>query len=358
MVPVMSPMIRNWLLPILIGLALGGGIAAFWQTRQVPPDSVRPGHAPAVARAAPSVVNIYSTVHESPPACQQDPRLKPWCDRMTGADRISLGSGVIIHPEGYIVTNAHVIAGASEVLVMLSDGRTAEAELIGSDAFTDLAVVRVPLRSLTAITLGNPADVAVGDVALAIGNPFGIGQTVSAGIISATGRASISPSPYDDFLQTDAAINPGNSGGALIDASGRLIGINTLIISPTGEGLGVGFALPADLAYGILEEIIEYGSVVRGWLGLTLENPLAPVEENGIRISGIEPEGPAARAGLAANDLITTLNGNRVPDPNTFSRLVGRTRPGEPVQLEVRRAENGGVSTFSVAVIAGQRPAD
>ena len=353
----MTPILRTWLLPAVLGLILGALVAALWQREPSTGAQTRPGHADAVARAAPSVVNIYSTVHERPPACLREPRLKPWCERMSGTDRTSLGSGVVIHPDGFIVTNAHVINGASDILVMLADGRTAQAELVGSDAFTDLAVIRVPLKALAAITLGDPTTVAVGDVALAIGNPFGIGQTVSAGIISATGRASISPSPYDDFLQTDAAINPGNSGGALIDADGRLIGINTLIISPTGEGLGVGFALPADLAYGILEEIIEHGRVTRGWLGLTLANPIGQVAD-GIIVSGIEPDGPAAAAGLRPMDLITRLNGERMQDPNGFSRRIGRTRPGESVRLEVERSDGEGPRTrLDITVVAGSRPA-
>ncbi len=358
----MNKILRQWLLPVLVGLVLGGGLVAIWNDRSgtqsetgTAQESV--GYAAAVARAAPSVVNIYSTVREIPPNCQSDPRLKPWCDRLMGVDRTSLGSGVIVHPDGFIVTNAHVIEGANEVLVMLADGRTAAASVIGSDRLTDLAVVRIALKDLTAITLGDPSGVAVGDVALAIGNPFGIGQTVSAGIISATGRASVSASPYDDFLQTDAAINPGNSGGALIDARGRLIGINTLILSPSGEAMGVGFALPADLAYGVLEEIIEHGRVVRGWLGLTLENTLTPRSAAGIRVSGIEQTGPAHRAGLRTQDTITEVNGEPIRDPNVFSRLVGMTRPGETIALGVTRSlPDGREQSLAIEVEAGRRP--
>jgi len=363
MVAGMSIALRQWLLPGLIGLILGGTLVFFWHALSSPVPAAtdamaqHTGYAAAVRRAAPSVVNIYSTVREVPPNCQRDPTLKPWCDRLMGADRTSLGSGVIVHPDGFIVTNAHVIDGASEVLVMLADGRTTAASVIGSDRLTDLAVVRIPLSGLTAIRLGDPSGAAVGDVALAIGNPFGIGQTVSAGIISATGRASVSASPYDDFLQTDAAINPGNSGGALIDAGGRLLGINTLILSPTGDAMGVGFALPADLAYGVLEEIIEHGQVVRGWLGLTLENSTSSGPMPGIRISGIESAGPAAQAGLRARDRITAVNGEPVRDPNVFSRLVGMTRPGEIIQLRVVRADaEEGQEVLTFQVEAGRRP--
>lgn len=361
----MGVLARHWLLPGLLGLILGASLVAVWGGRSGPPAGLppapdaypAPGYSAAVARAAPSVVNIYSTVREEPANCRRDPRLKPWCDRLMGIDRTSLGSGVIVHPDGFIVTNAHVIDGASDVLVMLADGRTAAASVIGSDLLTDLAVVRIHLPELTAITLGDPSGVAVGDIALAIGNPFGIGQTVSAGIISATGRASVSTSPYDDFLQTDAAINPGNSGGALIDSSGRLIGINTLILSPSGEAMGVGFALPADLTYGVLEEIIEHGRVIRGWLGLTLDNPLSPRSSDGIRVSRIEPGGPAARAGLRARDRITEVNGEPIRDPNAFSRLVGTTRPGDTIALGIARtAPDGSQAMLDLEVEVGRRP--
>ena len=188
-------------------------------------------------------------------------RFQEWCNRFAGEARLqmqnSLGSGVVVHPAGYILTNNHVIEGADEIQVGFADGSIATGTLIGSDPETDLAVIRVPREGLTAITLGASEQVAVGDVALAIGNPFGIGQAVSAGIISAKGRAGISASPYDDFLQTDAAINPGNSGGALLDADGNLIGINTLIFSRSGDSNGIGFAIPAQLAFEIFTEIIE-----------------------------------------------------------------------------------------------------
>lgn len=361
MVHDMSNVLRHWLLPGLIGLAAGALLVYFWPAadRGEAPGAApnKPGYAAAVGRAAPSVVNIYSTVREVPPTCLNEPRLKPWCDRLMGADRTSLGSGVVVHPDGFIVTNAHVIDGASEVLVMLADGRSAAATVIGSDILTDLAVVRVPMTNLRAITLGDPGGVLVGDVALAIGNPFGIGQTVSAGIISATGRASVSASPYDDFLQTDAAINPGNSGGALIDSEGRLIGINSLILSPGGDALGVGFALPADLVYRVLEEIIEHGQVVRGWLGLTLDSNPSPALSEGMYISGVDPAGPADQAGLQAMDRITAVNGEPLMDPNVFSRLVGMTRPGEVIGLEVQRRQDDGRSEIlTLDVEAGRRP--
>jgi len=336
----MRDLFRSVLLPVLAGACIGLGIVATWSWMSSSGTQDKQGYAAAVARAAPSVVNIYSTSHIRPAVCA-DPRLAPWCDRLAAQDRTSLGSGVIVHRDGYIVTNAHVITGADEILVMLADGRTALAALVGSDGGTDLAVIRIALDSLQAITLGDAEGVAVGDVALAIGNPFGIGQTVSLGIISAKGRASISPSPYDDFLQTDAAINPGNSGGALIDAAGRLIGINTLVFTGPDraavQATGVGFAIPANLAYDVLEELIQTGRITRGWLGVTLDDlPPAPGQA-GLRIVAVDAGGPAEQAGIRPGDLILAVGAHQARDPDDFSRAVGRTRPGEALELTIFR---------------------
>ncbi len=355
----MQQTIRHILLPACVGLAIGAAVLLLLRVGNSGGEDVRPaerrtGYADAVARAAPAVVNIYSRIREVPPSCLRDANLRPWCERLMGVDRTSLGSGVIVHPRGYVLTNAHVIAGASEIVVMLSDGRSAEASLVGSDELTDLAVVRVPFTDLTPIQLGDSDAVAVGDLALAIGNPFGIGQTVSQGIISAKGRASLSASPYDDFLQTDAAINPGNSGGALIDATGRLIGINTLIISSSGQTMGVGLAIPARLAYEVLEEIISTGAVVRGWLGLTLDPMPAPDPEGGIVISSIEAGGPAALAGLVAGDRILALDGEAARDPHRLSRAIGRRDPGQMLELLVLRKDE----RLPISVVAGRRPED
>ncbi len=346
--PTMNAMTRFVLLPGLLGAVLGLAVVAIWQRTSHERASARPGYAAAVARAAPSVVNIYSRSRQEPPMCA-DKRLAPWCERLTGHDRTSLGSGVIVHPDGYILTNAHVIQQADEIRVLLADGRSASATLVGSDRGTDLAVVRIPLNDLKPISLGSSDDVQVGDVALAIGNPFGIGQTVSAGIISAKGRASVSLSPYDDLLQTDAAINPGNSGGALIDSDGRLIGINSLIVSGSGQSIGVGFAIPARLAYEVLEEIIETGRVTRGWLGITLDE--VPAAPDGLRIIAVDDGGPAARSGIRPGDVIARINDRPAGDPNLLSRVVGKTRPGEVIRLEILRMGR----VLQLQVVAGVR---
>ncbi|MEZ5552568.1 MAG: trypsin-like peptidase domain-containing protein [Pseudomonadales bacterium] len=346
--------LRHVLIPALIGGLIG--LAVMTLTRAFDgAATARPGFAAAVARAAPGVVNIYSTKHVRPAICQQ-PRFREWCNRFAGeAQRQmqrSLGSGVIAHPAGYILTNNHVIDGADEILVGFSDGATATGELVGTDPETDLAVIRVRRAELTPIPLGESDQIAVGDVALAIGNPFGIGQTVSAGIISAKGRVGISTSPYEDFIQTDAAINPGNSGGPLIDAEGRLIGINTLIFSRSGESAGIGFAIPARLAYMILTEIIEKGRVIRGWLGVDLASSPGADSSPGLLVTGVDPAGPAARAGILRNDLITAVNGQPAVNSIVISRLIAAINPGGEMIVEVSR--NGRELTFSA--IAGERP--
>jgi serine protease DegS len=213
-------------------------------------------------------------------------------------------------------------------------------------------VIRVPLHNLTPITLGSSDDVQVGDVALAIGNPFGIGQTVSAGIISAKGRAGISRSPYDDFIQTDAAINPGNSGGALIDTEGRLIGINTMIFTRSGDSAGVGFAIPAQLTYSILEEIIETGRVTRGWLGVVLASAPAAGRGVGLQITGVEPGGPASLAGLSPGDVVLAVNAQPAVNSSVVSLEIGQTEPGNEIELDVLRHGE----RIIVRAVAGIRP--
>lgn len=351
----MPELMRYVLLPALIGGCVGLAIVAAFVVVQTPGDAnVRPGYAVAVRKAAPSVVNIYSTKMSRPAICEQ-PRFKDWCNRFSGIGRSqmqsSLGSGVVVGADGFILTNVHVIDGADEILVAFADGRTTAAMLVGRDPETDLAVVRVPFTDLHPIEFGSSDDVEVGDVVLAIGNPFGIGQTVSAGIISAKGRAGISRSPYDDFIQTDAAINPGNSGGALIDTFGRLIGINNMIFTRTGDSAGIGFAIPAQLTRSILEEIIETGRVTRGWLGVFLANGPA-AGGLGLQITGVEPGGPADRAGLLPGDVVVSVNEQPALEARLISQEIGGTDPGSRIRLQVERRGQ----RFNVAVVAGLRP--
>jgi serine protease DegS len=351
----MSELMRYVLLPALIGGGVGLAIVAGFLALEAPGSAaVKPGYATAVKRAAPSVVNIYSTKMSRPAICEQ-PRFREWCNRFAGIGgsrmQSSLGSGVVVGADGFILTNVHVIEGADEILVAFADGRSTAAMLVGRDPETDLAVVRVPFNDLNPIEFGSSDDVEVGDVVLAIGNPFGIGQTVSAGIISAKGRAGISRSPFDDFIQTDAAINPGNSGGALIDTDGRLVGINNMIFTRTGDSAGVGFAIPAQLTRSILTEIIETGRVTRGWLGVFLAS--GPTSgSTGLQITGIEPGGPAAQAGLIPGDIVLSVNDQPALEARLIGREIAETEPGDRIRLNVQRQGR----RFSVVVVAGLRP--
>jgi serine protease DegS len=348
----MRQLVRYFIIPAIIGAVVGIVILLLSQNQ---PKSPKPGYAAAVKRAAPAVVNIYSSKVITPPICQL-PRFREWCDRFSGAGRnhmqSSLGSGVIVREDGYILTNNHVIAGADEILVAFSDGQATTATLVGGDPETDLAVIRVQARGLTAIPMGSSDTLEVGDLALAIGNPFGIGQTVSSGIISAKGRAGISPSPYDDFIQTDAAINPGNSGGALIDFEGGLIGINTLIFTRAGGSEGIGFAIPAQLAMNILAEIIETGQVTRGWLGVELANTPVPGTGVGLEVTAVLQDGPANRAGLLPGDLIIAVAGQPAASSAMVSRLIAHTPPGSEISLSVLRNNR----KLVVTATAGVRP--
>ncbi|MFB3104601.1 MAG: S1C family serine protease, partial [Pseudomonadales bacterium] len=253
---------------------------------------------------------------------------------------------------GYILTNNHVIAGADEILVGFSTGQATTATLVGSDPETDLAVIRVQASGLTPIPVGSSDEVEVGDVALAIGNPFGIGQAVSSGIISAKGRAGVSPSPYDDFIQTDAAINPGNSGGALIDAEGNLIGINTMIVSRSGGSEGIGFAIPVRLAMSILNEIVQNGRVTRGWLGVELANAPPTGAGVGLEILNVVRYSPAANAGLRVGDYILAINEHPAVSSLVVTRQIAHAEPGSDLELDVMRRGQ----QLSLTAESGVRP--
>lgn len=316
----------------------------------------------AVDRAAPAVVTISTQrVMERQPHPLADHPLyrhlfrnsdQPQQERMQSA----LGSGVIVDPRGYLLTNEHVIKDAQEILVMLYDGREIQAELVGTDPYSDLAVLKIELDQLTTIELGAPAKSRVGDVVLAIGNPFGVGQTVTQGIISATGRWNLNISEYENFLQTDAAINIGNSGGALVDAQGKLLGINTAIF---GEGVGISFAIPADNAIESLTEIIEKGRVVRGWLGVDAR-PLTPElaeylslsTTDGVLVTAVVPNGPAHKAGLRPGDVLTHINDQPVGQGRRGMNQIAAIEPGSTAQLSVMR-ENQPVS---LEAVIGERP--
>lgn len=322
-------------------------------------------YASAVEKAAPAVVNVYSsrTVERDQHPLMSDPFFQQFFDDDdTSHQRMlsSLGSGVIISQDGYVLTNHHVIKGADQIQVALRDGRETLATVIGTDPESDLAVLRIPLDNLPSIKLSNSEDVAVGDVALAIGNPFGVGQTVTMGIISATGRSHLGLNAYEDFIQTDAAINPGNSGGALINPDGALVGINTAIFSRSGGSQGIGFAIPANLAHGILDELVTQGRVIRGWLGIeaqALSRELAASfglrTPQGMIVAGVIKNGPAARAGLQPGDVLLALDDEPILDARATMSDIAELTPGETLPLTIVRSGK----EQRIELTVGERPA-
>jgi serine protease DegS len=309
-------------------------------------------YADAVAHAAPAVVNIYTTkiITERNRPTFEDPLYRYFFgdgnDNDTPQPRreSSLGSGVIISQQGNILTNHHVIEGADEIAIALNDGRRTTAKLVGDDPESDLAVLKIDLPKLPVITVGRSEELRVGDVVLAIGNPFGVGQTVTAGIISALGRTGLGINTFENFIQTDAAINPGNSGGALINVRGELVGINTAIFSETGGSQGIGFAIPTNLARDVTTQIIEQGHVVRGWLGVGIQDISAELAESfelpepqGAIITHIMPDSPAEQAKLKQGDIITQINGQRVHDFRDTLAQISRQKPGSDITITVLR---------------------
>lgn len=306
-------------------------------------------YADAVSSAAPAVANLYTTktIAKTNHPLFEDPQFRRYFgDNSPKQKRMesSLGSAVIMSTEGYLLTNNHVVTGADQIVVALKDGRETIAHVIGSDPETDLAVLKIDLKDLPAITLGRSDAIRIGDVALAIGNPFGVGQTVTMGIISATGRNQLGLNTYEDFIQTDAAINPGNSGGALVDANGNLTGINTAIFSRSGGSQGIGFAIPIKLAMEVMKSIIEHGQVIRGWLGIEVQ-PLTQELANsfdlkgrpGIVVAGVFRDGPAEKSGLAVGDIILAINGEPAGDGRRSMNQVARTKPGGKISIDIMR---------------------
>jgi len=323
-------------------------------------------YANAVAKAAPAVVNVFSTkvVTQRRHPFMDDPNFRRFFGenpQMGPSKRLenSLGSGVIVSPDGYILTNNHVIEGADEIRVALNDGRSIEAKVVGTDPETDLAVLKINYTKLPTAVIGRSEDLRVGDVVLAIGNPFGVGQTVTQGIVSATGRSQLGISTFENFIQTDAAINPGNSGGALIDPGGHLVGVNTAIFTQSGGSQGIGFAIPSTLAKGIMQQIIENGRVIRGWLGIDAQD-ISPAladsfnlrDTRGAIVAGVVSGGPGDKAGIRSGDIITHINGTRVNDARDILIKIASMRPGSAVELNV--IHNGRL--ISIKAQVGQRP--
>lgn len=312
----------------------------------------------AVKVAAPAVVNIFTTqkVKQNHPLLN-DPAFREFFENNIpeqSESENSLGSGVIVRPDGYILTNNHVIAQADQIVVGLYDGRRAEAKVVGTDPESDLAVIKIELDKLPVLPFKLSGN-EVGDVVLAIGNPFGVGQTVTQGIISATGRSDLGINTYEDFIQTDAAINPGNSGGALIDVAGNLIGVNTAIFSQSGGSLGIGFAIPAKICQQIMNAILKDGRVIRGLLGITFVAPnqddvLKPREE-GVIVAEVPKDGPAARAGIQAGDKIVKVNDIVITSSSHLVNYIALQAPNSTVKVSLIRDN----TPLDLNVVVGER---
>jgi serine protease DegS len=369
---------------VVVGLAIAFLVTLFWPAvlKRVTPTAVEiresavpasvpasgpVSYATAVERAAPAVVSINTAkvvaVQTNP--LLNDPFFRQFFGRELDSPRkrveTGLGSGVIFSAQGHILTNHHVIRGADAIKVLLRDGRSAPAKVVGSDPETDLAVLKIDLPNLPSMTLGKSEHLRIGDVVLAIGNPYGVGQTVTMGIVSATGRSSLGINTFENFIQTDAAINPGNSGGALVDAHGNLIGINTAIFSQSGGSVGIGFAIPTSLAKGVMEQIIEHGRPLRGWLGLEGQALTAQLREafkvpagtEGLVITALYRNGPAHKAGVEPGDVLVGLNGLKTSDAREVLMAISAHKPGDKIKLELLRDGK----PLSLVATAGERPA-
>ncbi|MGQ0731144.1 S1C family serine protease [Acidovorax sp.] len=351
--------------PQWLGTSSIGGVSVI----EAPASSVQLGPRPAgtfssaakIASAAVVSINTSKAAVNNPHA--DDPWFKFFFgDQGRSEPQGGLGSGVIISATGYILTNNHVVEGADEIEVILNDTRKAKAQVIGTDPDTDLAILKINLDKLPAIVLGNSDALQIGDPVLAIGNPFGVGQTVTGGIVSALGRNQLGINTFENFIQTDAAINPGNSGGALVDVNGHLMGINTAIYSRSGGSMGIGFAIPVSTAKQVLEGIVKDGQVTRGWIGVepqelnaelaeTFNIKPAALKDGGVIIIGVLQNGPAAQAGIQPGDVITAVNGKSVSNVSQLLTAVAALKPGTPAPLTVLRRDR----QTDIAVTPGKR---
>jgi Do/DeqQ family serine protease len=333
--------------------------AAFAAAPIVGPDGQIPTLAPLLKDVTPAVVNIAVKGHEAVNPLFNDPLYRRYYDVPEGApmrETQAAGSGVIVDAKaGYVITNNHVVEHADEIVVTLKDNRQLQAKLVGADAATDIAVLQVEPKNLTAVPIGDSDKLEVGDFVIAIGNPFGLGQTVTSGIVSALGRSGMHIENYEDFIQTDASINPGNSGGALINLRGELIGINTAIIGPAGGNVGIGFAVPISMATSVMRQLVAYGEVRRGRIGIELQDLTPDIAEalgmdvlGGAVVGRVEVGSPARRAGLQAGDVIIEVDGLPVRNSSDLRNRVGLTPVGETIRLTILR--RGGRSTVDVTI--------
>ena len=318
----------------------------------------------AARKAMPAVVNIFTSQEVKRPRhpFMDDPLFRYFFGDQIEAGpqrREGLGSGVIVSEQGYILTNHHVVESVGQIEIALADSRKVPARVVGTDSETDLAVLKVELQKLPSITFARAEQLRVGDVVLAIGNPFGIGQTVTLGIVSGLGRSHLGITTFENFIQTDAAINPGNSGGALVDTSGNLVGINTAIYSQTGGSMGIGYAIPVSTARKVMEQIIQKGSVTRGWIGVGVQDitkelaeSFKPSAASGVLITQVERGGPADKGGLKPGDILLAVNGRPVADTTGMLNMIAALQPGDQARLKVTRNRTETELTVSV----GRRP--
>jgi serine protease DegQ len=351
----------DWLgkMPVQVPVGAGTRQVPVLQAQSSPPTA---SYRDAAGRAMPAVVNILTSKasREAHPILKDPFFRRFFGDRMPPEEQMSsLGSGVIVSSEGYILTNFHVVEGADQIEVGLADGRKAAARVVGTDPETDLAVIRIGERNLPVMVLGQPDEARVGDVVLAIGNPFGVGQTVTMGIISAVGRNNLHINHFENFIQTDAAINFGNSGGALVDVHGNLLGINSAIYSQTGGSIGIGFAIPVSTARTVLESIIAHGQVVRGWIGIESQDITPELADSfglgrssGAIIAGVVRNGPADRAGVRPGDILLAVEGKIVKNTGDMLNFIAQLVPGARAKLKLMRQNRE--STVNVTV--GKRP--
>jgi serine protease DegQ len=324
----------------------------------------RDSFAAAAQKVVPSVVNVFTQQKVRTPShpALEDPIFRYFFgDRLDPRPRevSNLGSGVIVSPNGYILTNQHVVEAADEIQIALADGQTLPAKVVGADPETDLAVLKIEASNLPAIVFADADSLKVGDWVLAVGNPFGVGQTVTAGIVSALGRTHLGINTFENFIQTDAAINPGNSGGALVDAAGNLVGVNSAIYSRTGGSQGIGFAIPVSIARQVMEQIIKSGSVTRGWVGVEVQDMTPELAESfslksaeGALIAGVLKGGPAEIGGIRPGDILLAVNGKKVSDSASLLNLIAELQPGEAAQLTVARKQQ----SLDLRIKVGRRP--
>ena len=331
------------------------------------PDAPAPAGASfrdAARQAMPAVVNIFTSQEVKRPRLpfMDDPLFRYFFGDPQDAGplrREGLGSGVIVSADGYILTNHHVVESVDQIEIALADSRKVRARVVGTDPETDLAVLKIELEKLPSISFAQPEQLRVGDIVLAIGNPFGVGQTVTMGIVSGLGRSHLGITTFENFIQTDAAINPGNSGGALVDAGGRLVGINTAIYSQTGGSMGIGYAIPVSIARQVMEQIVQKGSVTRGWIGVRVQDITPELAQSfnlpatrGVLITQVERGSPAEKGGIKPGDVLISVNGRAVADTTTVINLIAALAPGQKAAIKLMRnqAETG------LTVVIGRRP--